>query len=120
MSDKVKLPKEVGSVLEDLINRGDRTIYGVLSHFMMNCQQHIVDARKILEELEDPWSLIMEALVNGYEIYQTPEDKVREYCEKLKKHSLNETKGETTYTERLVGVLKTLELLDVQIEGVNA
>jgi hypothetical protein len=120
VSDKVKLPKEVGSLLEDLINQGDRTIYGVLSHMTMNCNQRTVEARKILEALEDPWSLIMQALVNGYEIEETPEDKVREYYEKLKKHSLNETKGETTYTERLVGVLKTLELLNIKISGVNA
>ena len=65
------------------------------------------------------------ALVNGYEVEQTPEEQLREYyegsiryeeeCHNLGKHD----RANTYYSERL-GVETTLNKLGIEIEGINA
>lgn len=57
--------------------------------------------------------LLMSALVNGYTVEQTPEEKVHEYYD-----SLNEQDGFESAEQD--GILTTLDLLGIKIEGVNA
>lgn len=121
MSDKVKLPKLAGSVLEDLINRGDLSSFAVLQEFVFGNQDHIVRARREVEDLHDPYSLIMEALINGYEVEQSPEDKVRDWYLGLQSQLDSGVNGH--YREQLVRELTTIDkcikLLNIKIEGVN-
>jgi hypothetical protein len=53
------------------------------------------------------------ALYNGYEVEQTPEEKVREYYGKLNQHH------DCDWREAM-HIKKTLNLLGIKIEGVNA
>jgi hypothetical protein len=62
------------------------------------------------------------ALINGYEVEKSPEDKVRErfdYCYKQW-----QTAGDAPYRRyyhgKVVGVQQTLDLLGIKITGVNA
>jgi hypothetical protein len=59
----------------------------------------------------------MQALICGYEVEQTPEDRLREYYERLDKRPLSETPP-GWYTAR--GVCNTLDILGITIAGVNA
>ena len=52
------------------------------------------------------------ALINGYEVEKTPEEKVREYYESYG--------GSPSAMERKEAVQDTLDLLGIKIEGVNA
>jgi len=55
---------------------------------------------------------IAAALINGYEVEKTPEEKVREYYESYG--------GSPSAMERKEAVQDTLDLLGIKIEGVNA
>ncbi|OQV53337.1 hypothetical protein [Bacillus velezensis] len=62
------------------------------------------------------------ALVNGYEVEGTPEDRVREYFAELQeKERAAQSRGVTFSLEcEREGVINTLNLLGIKIEGVNA
>ncbi|MED4523580.1 hypothetical protein P9257_05000 [Bacillus velezensis] len=62
------------------------------------------------------------ALLNGYEVEATPEDRVREYYDELQeKQRTSQSRGVTFSLEcEREGVINTLNLLGVKIEGVNA
>lgn len=61
------------------------------------------------------------ALINGYEVEKTPEEKVREYYEKLcdgyDRAQFHEDKGKYLLMKR--SVRRTLDALGVQIAGIN-
>ncbi len=64
------------------------------------------------------------ALVNGYEVEKTPEEKLREYYEWLKRsrderHLAGDVEGKRFKAGLLQGVLNTLDYLGIEIEGVN-
>lgn len=69
----------------------------------------------------DPLTLAA-ALINGYEVEATPEDRVREYFAELQeKQRTAQSRGVTFSLEcEREGVINTLNLLGVKIEGVNA
>ncbi|MFC8958253.1 hypothetical protein ACFTXL_01020 [Bacillus subtilis] len=65
------------------------------------------------------------ALVNGYEVEKTPEEKLREYFEETKRtrderHLAGDIEGKRFHGGALVGICNTLERLGIKIEGVNA
>ncbi|MBM7600490.1 hypothetical protein JOC34_002881 [Virgibacillus halotolerans] len=66
---------------------------------------------------------LMQALVNGYEVERTPHDQLREYYES--NSAWVEDPGSYVPTERQrfigrnQGVLKTLKILGITVEGVN-
>ncbi|SIR93161.1 hypothetical protein [Bacillus velezensis] len=69
----------------------------------------------------DPLTLAA-ALINGYEVEATPEDRVREYFAELQeKQRTSQSRGVTFSLEcEREGVINTLNLLGIKIEGVNA
>jgi len=71
----------------------------------------------------DHFDEFITALVNGYEVEQTPEEKVREYYEGLKSSEDSlEIAGHdgSQFRQGWQSVEKTLDLLGIKIEGVNA
>ncbi|MED2979534.1 hypothetical protein P4284_23005 [Bacillus swezeyi] len=65
------------------------------------------------------------ALINGYEVEKTPEEKIREYYEEAQRRC--KARSETGDIEGLrynagrgYGVVDTLDILGIKIEGVNA
>lgn len=64
------------------------------------------------------------ALVNGYEVEKTPEEKVREYFEKTKRtrdkrHSEGDRGGRQFHNGVLDGIISTISILGIHIEEVN-
>ena len=79
MSDKVKLPKEVAKAITDLKTHhgGNQTILeGVLGNANGSC---IITVRDYM--YKRGFDNLLKALVNGYEVEETPEDKVRKAFE---------------------------------------
>ncbi|MFL6977082.1 hypothetical protein R7M47_05405 [Bacillus inaquosorum] len=65
------------------------------------------------------------ALVNGYEVEKTPEEKVREYYEGIKrtrdeKYLAGGIEGKRFHDGALVGICIALDYFGIKIEGVNA
>ncbi|MDI3411819.1 hypothetical protein QKW52_22595 [Bacillus sonorensis] len=62
------------------------------------------------------------ALINGYEVEKTPEEKVREYYEELirDKRVAFDYEEQLSYENMSHAVRETLNLLGIKIEGVNA
>ncbi|MGG7220950.1 hypothetical protein ACQXR1_11590 [Bacillus sp. ATD] len=68
--------------------------------------------------------MLAAALVNGYEVKKTPEEKVREYYEKTKRtrderHSAGDRGGRQFHNGVLDGIVSTISILGIHIEGVN-
>src|SRR5690606_5663468 len=57
--------------------------------------------------------MLMSALINGYEVEKTPEERLREYYEEFSGFPDDYEAGV------LEGVYKTLEILGITIEGIN-
>jgi len=69
----------------------------------------------ILRHFDGNHDELMEALICGYEVEQTPEEKVRQYYRKLIESDPEEfTQG------ALAGFIDALDLLRIKIDGVNA
>jgi hypothetical protein len=126
MSEKAVLPVEVGNAIEILKNKG----WSVES-ILVNVVQSIYTLESELDTLvEYVWEDgradnlmgLTKALVNGYEVEKTPEEKVCQYFDYLEKR-YNENlhdRDAGKYHLALVSVKRTLNDLGIKIEGVNA
>lgn len=111
--EKVKLPQEVAKAIESYSEWGKETLF-----------QEIVGLNRIHPEtkqvellndyfIKTGWLFLAEALVNGYEVEQTPEEKVREYY----RSQFDEA---TAYARGVcLGIKETLDLFNIKIPGVN-
>lgn len=115
--EKVVLPKEVADAITNLRNAGLTDFYIIGNAY--NGNRHDADLKLITEyinenanafddEEEKGYMHIMKALVNGYEVKQTPEDKVKEMYQKSTEHCFRKA------------IFMTLSTLNIKIEGVNA
>ncbi|MDQ0270802.1 DUF1642 domain-containing protein [Cytobacillus purgationiresistens] len=118
---KVTLPRDVAEAIEE--SRESFT-GGEIVSAAVGWNDYDERSLKLIRKWvqEDPYDarqeLIMSALVNGFTIEQSPEEKLREYYEKI-----NRTKYGTYGTARaecvIEGIEKTLSILGIQIEGIN-
>lgn len=132
MTKKVTLPRDVAEAIEKLRE------YGWEQANLLNAGEFINIDRPTLAEIGGEhvgfpiaewlskdfhanYSNYVSALVNGYEIEQSPEDKLREYYAELK-GTYDSSSGLESY--RVDGMLQsvetTLDILGIQIEGINA
>ncbi|KIV53967.1 hypothetical protein AM501_12965 [Aneurinibacillus migulanus] len=107
--DKVKLTKKQAEIIES-IKDGTDDIANFLTHWH-TAQDKVMVATK---ENFTP-SLLMKAWEHGYEIDLTPEEKVREFFDSFPNVI------PTSFNHGVkAGVVKTLDLLGIKIEGINA
>jgi uncharacterized protein (UPF0297 family) len=120
MTDKVKLPREVAEALDSLREKGYSN-FTILSYVINEKYiAHLPEITTIVKAYErDDFSFdkLLNALVNGYEIEKSPEEKVREYYESLDKRPLC---SEAYGWHEAKAIKKTLDLLGIKIPGVNA
>lgn len=113
MSEKVKLKREVAEAIETLRTPSNGfsnyAIIGMMNDHRESMKEIVVINNHMGQGKMHPDDLIA-ALVNGYEVEETPEEKVRRYYEN---HAEKVGNGKTV-------VLNVLHLLEIQIEGVNA
>ncbi|MDF1510706.1 DUF1642 domain-containing protein [Robertmurraya sp. DFI.2.37] len=129
--NKVTLPREVADVLGAV--KTEYSLFNIIEslRYYGKGRKSIPDSR--LEKLHD-WceedettereDLIITALVNGYEIEQSPEDKLREYYEGANFLRYDASDLAPTERQRMIGkqmgVRRTLNILGIKIEGINA
>ncbi|MEK5109913.1 hypothetical protein MHI57_24940 [Cytobacillus sp. FSL K6-0129] len=125
MTKKVTLPRDVVEAIESLRRLGhdNRRIIGIGSSGMYGQTSDVI--KGYLRADGGNFDRLLSALVNGYEVEQPPEEQLREYYDNLIT-STNEmiTEGRTVgamlHSAERVGIEKTLQILGIKIEGVNA
>ena len=129
---KPEITKEQAKAIEEgikvLTRQGLRPGSETYNHFL-------IDHTKAITAVTNPWkdlfsclndmdiATLAAALINGYEVVMTPEEKVRAYYESnYAKHEKSKPfSGEDHYTTGVSqGIKRTLEHLGLKIEGVNA
>lgn len=112
MSDRVKLPRGVAEELTAMKQHESYPISLVIDIFNGVSVGAKGDLAKYFDsDRSRRIEIIMKALVNGYEVEETPEDKVRDY------YLSYEREQHWTACNHIKSVL---ELLGITIEGVNA
>jgi deoxyadenosine/deoxycytidine kinase len=120
MTDKVTLPREVAEAIEDL-RKDHYDNRALIDEIYEGATRPVLQAYA-----EANFDTLLNALVNGYEIEKSPEDKVREYFKQLSECWFRLFKeGDTNnlgvgYLHRMEAVMHTLNLLGIEIPGVNA
>lgn len=131
MGDKVVLPKEVADAIERLRDIGI-TPFGIANRLDRRSplgETGLAEYLKVVSDWknENGWdraNVIMSALVNGYTIEKSPEEKVREYYNELINRSTRSLALHDNELSRVqefgaIAVKCTLNLLGITIEGVN-
>lgn len=119
MSEKVLLPREVAEEIERFRKKG----YGnfTIMRLAFEAYSDSLAIRKWAFDSNGRGTpdLLIKALVNGYEIEETPEEKLRQYYSNVNEE-FNELLGSDS---RLYGVLEgienTLDILGIEIPGIN-
>ncbi|UVI31181.1 hypothetical protein [Paenibacillus spongiae] len=114
--EKVKLPREVAEAIESLKQSCAYPIRAVMD--IIYSQDYAGEQFAIKNYCESDRSrrigYIVSALVNGCEVEETPEDKVRnKYISRHGDYS-------SSNIGYLQGIIFTLNTLNIEIEGVNA
>ncbi|MEH7521748.1 DUF1642 domain-containing protein [Bacillus sp. JJ1503] len=119
---KVTLPREVAEAIENMRERG-RSNGAIIATAMTNGSGAGVGwtlATYVLEH-EGNSDKLMTALLNGYEIEKSPDEKVREYYDELSDSNVSVySENHHRNNRERAGIRKTLDLLGIQIEGINA
>jgi NTP pyrophosphatase (non-canonical NTP hydrolase) len=124
--EKVKLPREVAEAIREFERCGD-TRYDLMCAVLGNGNsKSATELRQYVESDDCAFNTLIQALANGYEVEETPEDKVREYFKRLDDKAKIDAKMSSEYSVRthetfeIVGILTTLKMLNIKIEGVNS
>lgn len=119
-SEKVVIPKDVAEAIEKLREVVSDfeivaiAVKGTVTNYMR------YECEAVCKYAEDYADTLLQALVNGYEIEATPEDRIREYYRGHEPHALLDTPEKFHVNlGRRGGVRKTLNILGITIEGVN-
>lgn len=125
---KVTLPKEVAEAIEEIRSEGF-TDYAIVTTTDAFSPTPPCYPEQASEELAS-WTrggnhdLLLSALVNGYEVEQSPEEELREYYEGLVRceeecRNVGKYPVADEYYSRRIGVITTLNKLGIEIEGIN-
>lgn len=115
---KVHLPRDVAEAISNLQQR--RANYEIVRSVFGGYAGDDPNENKIFRWArvnDERFTELLSALVNGYEVEKSPEDKVREYYDDIR--ALSE-KYEEPYDKGTVdGIKFTLDALGITIEGIN-
>lgn len=112
MSERVRLRRDVAEALNELYEKG-RTNKEIIEDFLHEDDVISVQASVIKEHMM--FDTFLQVLVNGYEVEQTPEDRIRwAICNA---GDLAPLDSDTAYVQ---GIKCALEVYGIRIKGVNA
>lgn len=125
--ERVTLPREVADAIELMRDQG-ATNFGIMrrAHGATSSVPDLTIWRwAFYGDGKGSSNKLMSALINGYEVEKTPEERVRRYYDRLYeqgKASIDrkEYKKAIEWGEKRTVVVETLDLLGITIEGVNA
>lgn len=122
---KPTLPREVANAIESA-RKEDRDNFAIMrqAHGAVFTDDLLTLKRyAFLGEHGGTPDLLMSALINGYEVEQSPEDKLREYYEHILsdlRSCIPHTDNHSRNLDKVVTVRTTLNTLGIKIDGINA
>lgn len=127
--EKVTLPREVAEAIEKARSKSwaEADLMDITNFIDESYQPSDGPYRPIGEYISDVYleenlPKYMSALVNGYNVEKSPEEKLRNIFEEYRANyrSTEDWERDNAYAEGvLFGIEETLELLDITIEGIN-
>jgi len=107
--ERVKLPREVAEALDDVKYMG---LHNIIEQVVNMHAYEVVTSQlsDIRHHFRADWRLLAEALVNGYEVEETPEEKVRK---------LFDGSYPGMDAQYRAGIRHTLDALGISMKGVN-
>ena len=113
MNNVVKVPKQVAAAIAYFVDLADTKTEALTDILSMGYEGG--RSETILRHFDGNHDELMQALICGYEVELSPEDNVQAYYVNLQSYSYNE------YNQGIAdGVIDTLNLLGIEIAGVNA
>ncbi|SDJ62120.1 DUF1642 domain-containing protein [Paenibacillus naphthalenovorans] len=106
MSEKVKLPREVAEAIERFRNIGCDNA-SIIYTFASGEDKNNID---FANYAADNFDTLLQALVNGYEVEQTPEEIIKHLYDNMF------SPNQDAYRN---GMIDTLNALNIKIKGVN-
>ncbi|MDR4318734.1 Protein of uncharacterised function (DUF1642) [Niallia circulans] len=122
---KPTLPREVANAIESLRNEG-RDNYSIIRIIFGTPKSQLeTDIQSFAYEISGKKNvdLLMSALINGYEVEQSPEDKLREYYDKLSDEMNTLPAASHSWLIRHAerdGIHKAIQILGITIDGINS
>jgi hypothetical protein len=123
--EKVSLPKEIADAL-DGVKQFYKSNADIIADIiesrvpLIPCGEHLLPLIKYSRKDAGNADILMSALINGYEIEQTPEERLHQYYEKLKMFTESTSFAPVgSYFSEMEGIKNTLDILGIKIEGVN-
>lgn len=116
MENKVRLPREVGNSIKRIRENYKSGCEYDLEFLSKERYSGMDEITEFVYESRENMILYYQALVNGYEIEETPEEKIQEMFKKP--GPFNDGIGEMSTAYRN-GIRDTLDTLNITIKGVN-
>lgn len=120
--EKVKLPREVVEAIKEF-RRCEETTADIITAVFNGADSKAAFILRKFSKDDGRFEDLLHALINGYAVEQTPEDKVRDHFNQLQKDLLEthpENDNRFYLDGQMRGIAKALDMLNVKIEGVNA
>lgn len=126
MNAKVTVPSNVATAIAHYVNLADTKTEALTDILSLGYEAE--KSESILRHFDGNHDELMQALICGYEVEQTPEEKVREYYEYVKSEresiqgysTLEIRQQSAKYRTTELAIKNTLDLLGIKIAGVNA
>ena len=118
-ASKIVVPKQVADAIAHYVALADSKTEALTD--ILRFGYEAANSEIILRHFEHDYDELMEALICGYEVEKTPEEKVAEYyadSAKLYRDSAFED-DRRFYLGKMLGVKSTLDKLGIRIEWVN-
>jgi hypothetical protein len=106
---KIVLPKNVAAAIAHYVNLADTKTEALTDILSMGYEA--TRSEIILRHFDGNHDELMEALICGYDVVETPEDRVRDFYNATRHDKVN------FYYQR--AIIGTLDRLGIKIEGVN-
>jgi DNA integrity scanning protein DisA with diadenylate cyclase activity len=124
-ASKIVLPKEVAAAIAHYVSLADTKTEALTDILSMGYEA--TRSEIILRHFDGNQDELMQALICGYEVEKSPEEKVREFYTEIQENRETlrgyigfDSRAMERYIVMGITVKKTLDLLGIKIDGVNA
>ncbi|MFJ3386298.1 hypothetical protein [Lysinibacillus sp. NPDC086135] len=118
MAEKVKVSREVVEAYQELLDKHEGNSLAVVYEWSEKLLPHKTDS--VLKNID--WDTLLDLITGNYEVIEvTPEEEIAEfYHEAQQNFKLKKSKSNSAFNEGVCdGIITTLNLLNIKIEGVN-
>ncbi|MCO0597402.1 hypothetical protein NGI46_07965 [Peribacillus butanolivorans] len=120
----VTLPKEVAEAMDEIKRKNGEGALRDLPQIYSLIEEGPTSYKTVIDYARSDDNLYFEAVVNGYQVEATPEERVREYFEKAsssyKVVARCDAVEASHFIGRMTAIRELVDILDISVSGVNA